>query len=107
MQTQMQLKPHNIFLRWSVQFMGLIFVYVLLGHFSRFLSIPPGYTIILFPPAGLALGAVLVGGYRLLPGVAIGAFSVSLIGAIVNVGKIESTERAGNLECRSGWRFSG
>ena len=87
----MQSKRFSGAYQWSIQLIGLIAAYVLLGHYCRYLAIPPGYTIILFPPAGLALAAMLVGGYRLLPGVAIASFTVSVLGVYVNFGKIDNT----------------
>lgn len=47
--------------------------YMLLGRIALLLAIPPGYAMALYPPAGIALGIVLAGGYRLAPGVAIGS----------------------------------
>ncbi|MFZ6681005.1 CHASE domain-containing protein [Undibacterium sp. Tian12W] len=51
----------------------LAFVYILFGRIALLLAIPPGYAIAVFPPAGVAVIAVLTGGYRLLPGVALGS----------------------------------
>jgi len=51
----------------------LAFVYVLFGRIALLLAIPPGYAVAVFPPAGIAVTAVLTGGYRLLPGVALGS----------------------------------
>ena len=42
------------------------------------LAIPPGYASPLYPAAGVALAGVLIGGWRVLPAVALGAFSVNL-----------------------------
>lgn len=73
---------------WLLQTLGLTVVYALLGWLSEFLIIPPGYTIAVFPPAGIALGMVLTGGYRLLPGVALGAFLNNLFIAYQNSGQL-------------------
>lgn len=51
----------------------LAFVYILFGRIALLLAIPRGYAIAVFPPAGVAVIAVLTGGYRLLPGVALGS----------------------------------
>ncbi|MFZ6874201.1 CHASE domain-containing protein [Undibacterium sp. Di27W] len=51
----------------------LAFVYILFGRIALLLAIPPGYAIAVFPPAGVAVTAVLTNGYRLLPGVALGS----------------------------------
>lgn len=62
---------------WGI--LGLALIYTSLGCLSLLLAAPPSYAIIIFPPAGIALGMVLTRGYRLLPGVFIGAFAVNLI----------------------------
>ncbi|HTD06892.1 CHASE domain-containing protein [Undibacterium sp.] len=59
--------------------LALAFVYMLLGRLSLLLAIPPGYAMAVYPPAGIALGIVLIAGYRLLPGVALGSFLVNLL----------------------------
>ena len=46
------------------------------GWASLQAAIPPDYIAIIFVAAGVALGAVLVGGHRLLPGVLLGAWLV-------------------------------
>ncbi len=50
--------------------------YALTGWLSLQAAIPPDYIAIFFAAAGVGLGAVLIGGYRLLPSVAIGALGV-------------------------------
>ena len=49
------------------------------GWLSLQAAIPPDYIAIVFIAAGVALGAVLTGGNRLLPGVALGALGVQLL----------------------------
>ncbi|MFZ6712212.1 CHASE domain-containing protein [Undibacterium sp. TC9W] len=61
------------------QMLVLAILYAALGRLSQLLAIPPGYSIAIYPSAGVALGMVLTGGYRLLPGVAIGAFVANLL----------------------------
>jgi len=51
--------------------------YVLAGQLALGLAAYPAYAAPLFPAAGLALAAVLVYGWRALPGVVLGAFIVS------------------------------
>jgi PAS domain S-box-containing protein len=53
-------------------------LYFALGRASLLLSIQPGHAMAVFFPVGLAFGAVLVGGYRLLPGVLAGSFCFCL-----------------------------
>lgn len=50
--------------------------YALTGWLSLQAAIPPDYIAIFFAAAGVGLGAVLVGGYGLLPSVALGSLGV-------------------------------
>ncbi len=52
--------------------------YWVLGRLSLFLAIPPGYATAVWPPAGIALAAVLLLGARVWPGIALGSFLVNL-----------------------------
>jgi PAS domain S-box-containing protein len=62
---------------WGI--LGLALIYAGLGCLSLLLAVPPSYSIIIFPPAGIALGMVLTRGYQLLPGVFLGSFAISLV----------------------------
>lgn len=53
--------------------------YAALGWLSLKIAIPPDYVALVFMPAGLALGVVLVWGWRLLPGVFVGSLLVQWI----------------------------
>ena len=53
-------------------------IYVLAAKLALLLAIPPGYASPLYPPAGLALAAVLVYGRQALPGVLLGSLLVNL-----------------------------
>ncbi|MCB1957385.1 MAG: EAL domain-containing protein [Rhodocyclaceae bacterium] len=54
-------------------------LYGLLGWGALSVSLPPGYSLPIFPPAGLALAAALVFGRRVLPGVALGSAFVQVL----------------------------
>ncbi|WP_262965484.1 PAS domain S-box protein [Methylobacter psychrophilus] len=56
---------------------GLAVAYVIAGKLSYFSVIPPGYAAAIWPPAGVALAAMLVYGYRVWPGVMLGALIVN------------------------------
>ena len=56
----------------------LALAYLILGRLSLLLAIPPGYAMAIYPPAGLAVAAVLIGGYRLATGVALGSLLLNL-----------------------------
>lgn len=55
---------------------GLVIVYFIAGLFTLTLSLPPSGATPLWAPTGIALAAVLIWGYRLLPGVFLGDFIV-------------------------------
>jgi PAS domain S-box-containing protein len=56
--------------------------YYLTGRLGLALAVPPGYATAIWPPAGLALAAVILGGRRAWLGVFLGSFLVNLQGHI-------------------------
>lgn len=62
----------------ALRFFLLAFAYLVLGRLSLLLAIPPGYAMAIYPPAGLAIAAVLIGGYRLAPAIALGSLFLNL-----------------------------
>jgi len=52
--------------------------YYILGRLGLLLAIPPGYAAPVWPAAGLALGAVLLLGYRVWPGILVASFPVNI-----------------------------
>ena len=52
-------------------------LYFVLAKLSLSLAIPPGYATAVWPPAGLALAAVLLEGNRAWPGIWLGAAAVN------------------------------
>ena len=58
-------------IRWVA---SLATAYAVTGWLSTRLAISPGYATAIFPPAGIALVALLMGGIRLWPGVWLGSF---------------------------------
>jgi len=59
--------------RELVQIAALALAYFLAARLSLLLAIPPGYATAVWPPSGIALAAMLLGGPRIWPGVWIGA----------------------------------
>lgn len=57
----------------------LALCYVISGKLALLLALPPGYSTAIFPPAGVAIAAVMIGGARLLPGVLLGALVMNVI----------------------------
>lgn len=66
---------------WSFLLPALVLsaILVLTGRLSFLLVIPPGFTALVYAPAGIALGALLVFGRKITPGVWLGGFGVSAI----------------------------
>lgn len=52
--------------------------YYIAGRLGLLLALPPGYATAVWPPAGLALAAILLGGYRVWPGILLGSFFVNI-----------------------------
>ena len=56
-----------------VAIIALALAYLIAGKLSYFSTIPPGYASTIWPPAGIALAGILIYGYRIWPGVLLGA----------------------------------
>lgn len=52
--------------------------YGVTGRLGLLLAIPPGYATAIWPPSGIALAALLVGGVRVWPGVVLGSVLVNI-----------------------------
>jgi signal transduction histidine kinase len=52
--------------------------YYLIGRLGLLLAIPPGYASAVWPPAGIALAGVLLGGWRVAPGIWLGSFLLNV-----------------------------
>lgn len=57
----------------ALRIIWLALAYVIAGRLSLLLAIPPGFVTGLFLPMGIALGAVLIWGMQMLPGVFLGS----------------------------------
>jgi PAS domain S-box-containing protein len=62
----------------AAQILALASVYAVLGKLGMAVTPVSGFATFVWPPAGIALAALLVGGYRLWPGIALGAFAANL-----------------------------
>ncbi|WP_052716022.1 CHASE domain-containing protein [Magnetospira sp. QH-2] len=60
----------------TVQTLGVAFAYALTGHLGLLFATPPGYATPIWPASGIALGAFLLFGARIWPGVFLGSFLV-------------------------------
>jgi signal transduction histidine kinase len=59
--------------------LAMALAYWLFARLGLLLAVPPGYATAVWPPSGIALGAVLVWGGWLLPGVWLGSFAANAI----------------------------
>ena len=62
---------------WAAKVLTLAAAYFVCGKLSLLLAIPPGYATAVWPPAGIALAALLVYGPGIWPGVLLGSFLVN------------------------------
>ncbi len=62
---------------WPLALLATALAYTVVGWVALLLAIPPGYASPLFPPAGIALASVMVFGWRMMAGVALGSFAVN------------------------------
>lgn len=63
-------------------------MYLLSGYIGQKIAIPPGFSTVLWPAAGVALGAVLGWTWRALPGVFFGSLLVNLYIAFSTTGEL-------------------
>lgn len=57
---------------------GLAVVYVLTAEMGLRIEAIGGHATLVWPPAGISVAAILLAGYRVVPGVALGAFAVNV-----------------------------
>src|SRR5919109_48343 len=62
--------------------LGIAAAYCVTGRLGLLLAIPPGYATAVWPPSGIALGAILLGGYRGWPGILLGSWLLNLAGSL-------------------------
>jgi signal transduction histidine kinase/CheY-like chemotaxis protein len=56
----------------------LVAAYAICGKLGLLMAVPPGYASPIFPPAGIAVAAVLIGGHSVLPCVFLGSFLLNV-----------------------------
>lgn len=77
-------------LKGSVQYnLAVILLYALTGHLGLIFAVPPGYATAIWPASGIALGALLVWGLRVLPGIFIASYLLNFYVSYVNCGNNE------------------
>lgn len=65
-------------MRRLIPFISLTVAYVLSGMLGLLLAVPPGYATAMFPPAGIAVGAMLIAGAATLPWTFLGSFLLNV-----------------------------
>ncbi len=73
-----QMKNINNYTITFLQIIALFLVYYVVGTMSLYLAIPPEYTTVFYPASGIAMATIYFYGYRLLPGVFLGAALLEL-----------------------------
>ncbi|HEV8268059.1 MAG TPA: MASE1 domain-containing protein, partial [Thermoanaerobaculia bacterium] len=68
--------------RRALEISALAALYVALGRLGQLAAIPPGHVTAIWPPSGIALGALLLRGTALWPGVFFGSFLVNVWAAV-------------------------
>jgi PAS domain S-box-containing protein len=63
--------------RYLVTLLIVAAAYTIAGRLALWLAIPPGYATSIWPPAGIALTGVLIGGTRIWPGILLGSVLVN------------------------------
>jgi diguanylate cyclase (GGDEF)-like protein/PAS domain S-box-containing protein len=91
--------------RWPQLLLANLFivaVYVGTGQLSDLLDLPPGYATPFFPPAGVGLALAVTAGWRVLPGVALGALLLHLPAAWLGPGVAPATGALAALAVTAG-----
>ena len=65
-------------MRGLAAYLLLTVAYVISGKLGLMLALPPGYTSPIFPPAGIAVAAALIGGRKTLPWIFSGSFLLNM-----------------------------
>ncbi|MBV9199115.1 MAG: CHASE domain-containing protein [Alphaproteobacteria bacterium] len=60
-------------------YLSLTLAYVASGRLALLLAVPPGYASPIFPPAGISVAGVLIGGWATLPWTFLGSFLLNLL----------------------------
>ncbi|QID16732.1 EAL domain-containing protein [Nitrogeniibacter mangrovi] len=66
----------------SLKLLLVALSYGVLGVLSLQMAIAPGYVAPLYPPAGIAVAAVLMFGYRALPAIFLGSFATNIVSSL-------------------------
>ncbi|MBA2711352.1 MAG: diguanylate cyclase [Tatlockia sp.] len=68
--------------------LAVVLIYISTGFLGLLLAVPPGYATAIWAPSGIALGATLVWGLRVLPGIFIASFILNFYVTFNNAGNV-------------------
>lgn len=74
----MKFAERHHLLRWTILQVGLALAYFLTGKLGLTLAFMPTHVSPVWPPTGLAIGAILVFGYRAWPAIVLGLFALAI-----------------------------
>ena len=76
--TTLQKPISAVGMRGLMAYLLLCVAYIVSGKLGLMLALPPGYASPIFPPAGIAVAAVLIGGKKTLPWIFIGSLLLNI-----------------------------
>lgn len=81
----------------------LALLYYITGKIGLLLAVPPGYATVIWPPAGIATGMLIMHGARLWPGIFIGSFMLNapILGGAADGITAQALLIAGLIACGS------
>ncbi|MGJ8569275.1 MAG: CHASE domain-containing protein [Hoeflea sp.] len=84
-------------------------LYFISGRLGLLLAVPPGYATVIWPPSGIALGALFIYGWRLWPGILLGSFLLnsSISGAYTPQAGLDGAKMLTALAIASGSTLQG
>ncbi len=74
---------------YTVKVLLLAALYIITGKFGLLLATPPGYATLIWPPSGVALGMLIIFGWRIWPGILIGSVLLHLY--ILDINSVDKT----------------
>src|SRR5437879_7813880 len=75
----MTLRPRSSRMSWAIQVLGVAILYYAAARLGLLLAFEKTNASPVWPPAGIAFAAVLLRGYRVWPGIMLGAFLANVV----------------------------
>jgi integral membrane sensor domain MASE1 len=74
---------------FSLAYLALTFAYAATGKLALLLAVPPGYASPVFPPAGIAVAAMLISGWASLPWTFFGSLLLNVWSGYTSGGSVD------------------